>query len=67
MAAKRPQLLRMRIELTFGHADWWLEQQGDSTESAEDFIIRLEDALENEEITLEDVQNMLTDYNGGGT
>ena len=38
-----------------------------SCESPEDFLERLEDALESEELTLDDVRTMLADYNGGGT
>jgi hypothetical protein len=55
--------IRLEITITFGHEDWYLEAKGDITESPEDFIERLEEALESGELDIHQVRELLADYN----
>lgn len=46
-----------------GEHDLLTALSGEHTQSPEDFIIRLEDALEAGELTLDEVAQLLHDYN----
>ena len=55
--------IKLQIEITFGHAEWWLEQKGELTDGPEALLEMLEEALDSGELTIEEVQQYLTDYN----